>query len=69
MGREAGVWGGKGRVCHNGDESSALHLGAVLGRPGKSPLIMSGHGEMDTSIKEGWERVFPLAKDLSTLAF
>lgn len=44
-------------------------LGAVLGRPGNSPLIISGHGEMDTSIKEGWGGLFPLAKDLSTLAF
>lgn len=68
-GREASVWGGRGRVGNNGDENSALHLGAVLGRPGNSPLIISGHGEMDTSIKDGWGGVFPLAKDLSTLAF
>lgn len=42
-------------MCNNGDGNSALHLG----RPGNSPLIISGHGEMDTSIKEGWGGVFP----------
>lgn len=63
------MWGRRGRVCNNGEENSPLHLGAVLGRPGNSPLIISGHGEMDTSIKEDWGGVFPLAKDLSTLAF
>lgn len=42
---------------------------AVLGRPGNSPLIISDHGEMDTSIEEVWGGVLPLAKDLSTLAF
>lgn len=51
------------------DIRSAVRLGAVLRRPGNSPLIISGHGEMDTSINEGWGGVFPLVKDLSTLAF
>lgn len=48
------MWGGRVRVCNNGAENSTLHLGTVLGRPGNSPLIISGHGEIDTSIEERW---------------
>lgn len=57
--------GWEGRGCSKGEQIGALQLG----RPGNSPVIISGHGEMDPSIKEGRGGLFPLAKDLSTLAF